>query len=65
MDNTQITDMNDDIHKLRVSFVSMQMNIMQVNITDNKKFWGTVKPYFSNKVTSNTYITLNEDKKLI
>ena len=46
MDNNQITDMNDDIQKLRVSFVSMQMNIMQVNITDNKKFWGTVKPYF-------------------
>ena len=46
MDNNQITDMNDDIQKLRVSFVSMQMNIMQVNITDKKKFWGTVKPYF-------------------
>ena len=35
------------------------------NITDNKRFWGTVKPLFSNKVRSNTYITLNEDEKLI
>ena len=35
------------------------------NITDNKKFQGTMKPLFSNKVRSNTYITLNEEKKLI
>ena len=26
------------------------------NITDNKIFWGTVKPLFSKKVRSNTYI---------
>ena len=35
------------------------------NITDNKKFSGTVKPLFSNKVRSNTFITLNENKKLV
>ena len=40
-------------------------NLDNKNIADNKKFWGTVKPLFSNKVRSNTYITLNEDEKLI
>ena len=40
-------------------------NLDTTNITDNKKFWVTVKPLFSNKVRSNTYITLNEDEKLI
>ena len=40
-------------------------NLDTKNITDNKKSWSTVKPLFSNKVTSNTYITLNEDEKLI
>ena len=32
---------------------------------NNKKFWGTVKPLFSNKVKSSTYITLSEEEKLI
>ena len=33
--------------------------------TDNKKIWGIVKPFFfSNKVRSKTYITLNEDEHL-
>ena len=40
-------------------------NLDTKNITDNNKFWGTVKPHFSKKVRSNTYITLNENKKLI
>ena len=40
-------------------------NLDTKNITDNKKFWVTVKPLFSNKVRSNTYIKLNEDEKLI
>ena len=40
-------------------------NLDTKNITDNKKSWSTVKPLFSNKVRSNTYITLNEDEKLI
>ena len=31
-------------------------------ITDNKKFWGTVKPLSSNKVRWNTYITVNEEE---
>ena len=40
-------------------------NLDNKNIADNKKFWGTVKPLFSNKIRSNTCITLNEDGKLI
>ena len=31
------------------------------NFSDNRKFWGTIKPLFSNKVRSNDYITLNND----
>ena len=40
-------------------------NLNTINITDNKKLCGTVKFLFSNKVRLNTYITLNEDEKLI
>ena len=40
-------------------------NLDTKNIADKGKFWGIVKPLFPNKVRSNTYITLNEDKKLI
>ena len=40
-------------------------NLDTKNTTVNKKFWGTVKFLFLNKVRSNTYITLNKDKKLI
>ena len=50
---------------LRKSKKCYYENLDTKNITDNKKFWGTVKPLFSNKVRSNTYITLNEDEKLI
>ena len=35
------------------------------NLSDNRKFWGTVKPLFSNKVRSNDYITLNKNDLLI
>ena len=30
------------------------------NLSDNRKFGGTVKPLFSNKVRSNDYITLKK-----
>ena len=35
------------------------------NLSGNRKFWGTVKPLFSNKVRSNDNITLNENDLLI
>ena len=34
-------------------------------ISDNKKFWQTVKPLFSNKVKSKTTIKLVENDKMI
>ena len=40
-------------------------NLDTKNVTDNKKFWGTAKPLFLNKAKWSTYITLNEDEKLI
>ena len=40
-------------------------NLDTKNATVTKKFWSTVKLLFLNKVRSNTYITLNEDKKLV
>ena len=42
---------------------SYHVNLDTKSITDNKNFLGTVKPRFSNKVTSNTYIILNEGEK--
>ena len=50
---------------LRKSLKRYYENLDTKNITDNKKLWGTVKPIFSNKIRLNTYITLNEDEKLI
>ena len=35
------------------------------NITDNKKFWKTVKPYFSDKSTSRDRITLIENDEIL
>ena len=35
------------------------------SVTDNKKFWHTVKPLFSNKVKSRTIINLIENEELI
>ena len=32
---------------------------------DNKKFWGVVKPFLSNKVVYNERITIVEDDKII
>ena len=50
---------------LRKSKKCYYENLDTNNVTDDKTFWGTVKPFFSNKVRSSTYITLNEDEKLI
>ena len=54
--------MRQHLHKIQKSYYE---NLNTINITDNKKFWGTVKFLFSNKIRSNTYITLNEEEKLI
>ena len=40
-------------------------NINLGNLTDNRKFWRTVKPIFSNKVQVNSSLTLIENGKMI
>ena len=50
---------------LRKSKKCYYENLDSQNITYNKKFWRTVKPLFSNKVRSNSYITLNDDEELM
>ena len=35
------------------------------NITDNKQFWKTMKPFFSSKVGDNDRITLIEGDKVV
>ena len=43
-----------------------QFNNLNVrNITDNKQFWKTVKPFFSSKVSDNERITLIEEEKAV
>ena len=41
------------------------MNLDLGDLTDNRKFWKTVKPVFSNEVQTNSSITLIEDGKMI
>ena len=40
-------------------------NIDLKNITDNKKFWGTMEPFFTDKETSRNSISLIEGSKII
>ena len=40
-------------------------NINVNNITDNKKFWGTIKPDFTDKINSNDQISLMEKNEII
>ena len=40
-------------------------NLDMKNITDNKKFWQTVKPFFGNSSSGNRKITLVESEEII
>ena len=40
-------------------------NLDTKNITDNKKFWKTVKPFLSNKTLKSENITLIKDDEVI
>ena len=40
-------------------------NLNEKDVTDNKMFWKTVKPFFSDKVTSSEKITLIEEDEII
>ena len=35
------------------------------NLTDNRKFWATVKPLFSNSTSTTSNISLVENEKLV
>ena len=35
------------------------------SVTDNKRFWRTVKPHFTDKVQTSSSITLVENEKII
>ena len=40
-------------------------NLNEIDLCDNKKFWGVVKPLLSKKVVCNERITLVEDGKIV
>ena len=42
--------------KIRKTFESLNPNL----ITDNKKFWKQVKPFFSDKTPNNSKVTLRK-----
>ena len=50
------------LRKVKASYYS---NLKPANVCDNKKFWGTVKPLFSEKCVSGDDITLVENKTII
>ena len=53
------------ISVLRKTKRSYFENLYIKNLSDNRKFWGTVKPLSSSKLRSNDYITLNQNYLLI
>ena len=56
---------NKCVELLRNSKFDYYRNIGLGNLTDNHKFWKTVKPLFSDKVQVNSAITLIEDGKVV
>ena len=46
---------------LSLLFSSLDLSL----IADNKKFWKTVKPLFSDKISHKNIISLTEDRKII
>ena len=56
---------NKCVKLLRKAKFDYYKNIDLGNLTDNHKFWKTVKPLFSDKVQVNSAITLIEDGKMV
>ena len=50
---------------LRKAKFDYYQNINLGNLTDNRKFWKTVKPIFSDKVQVNSSLTVIENGKMI
>ena len=51
------------VHLLRRAKRNYYNDLNLSNVTDNRKFWKTIRPLFANKVKVKNKITLNEDSK--
>ena len=56
---------NKCVKLLRKAKFDYYRNIDLSNLTDNHKFWKTVKPLFSDKLQVNSAITLIEDGRVV
>ena len=63
--NTFRKQRNKCVKLLRKAKFEYYKNLNLKDISDNRKFWKTVKPIFSDKVQMNSSITLNEDGKIL
>ena len=59
------TQRNYCVNLLRKSKKQYFSNINVSDVTDNKSFWKSVKPYFSNKGSNSNKITLVENDAII
>ena len=51
------------VHLLRRAKRNYYNDLDLSNVTDNRKFWKTIRPLFANKIKVKNKITLNEDSK--
>ena len=58
------TQCNSCVNLFRTQKRNFYKNLDISQITDNKKFWNTVKPFISNKNKANAKITLIEDERI-
>ena len=63
--NTFRKQRNKCVKLLRKAKFEYYKNLNLKDISDNRKFWKTVKPLFSDKVQTNSSITLNENGKIL
>ena len=59
------TQRNNCVNPLRKSKKQYFSNVNVSGVTDNKSFWKSVKPYFSNKGSRSNKITLIENDAII
>ena len=59
------TQGNYCVNLLRISKKRYFSNINVIDVTDNKSFWKSAKPYFSNKGFNSNNITLVENDAII
>ena len=63
--NNYVKQRNLCVTLLRKSKREFFGSLNETDLCDNKKFWGVVKPFLSNKVVYNDRITLVEDDKVV